>query len=125
MPHDHGKEGELVKEKNAVDSKVTTLHDAIHIFNKFDVLDSYEHIEVRSAFGYEDETIEDNFSKSDGEVQSTWKGRRRKQVPPITVLTRSSAKHGTTHNKLKMTWVVWNMRGIHQQDSLNHLKDML
>lgn len=80
-PHDHGKEGELVKEKNAVDSNVTTLHDAIHIFNKFNVLDSHEHIEVRSAFGYEGKTIEDNSSKSDGEAQTTWKGRRRKLSP--------------------------------------------
>lgn len=75
-------------------------HDSILIFNKFEDLESYENIEVHSAFDYEENTVEDSTSKSDGEVQSTLKARRKKKCPPCTVLTHSSAKQGTQPNKL-------------------------
>lgn len=96
----HGSVGEMPKESKSVATKGMNFQDAIHIFNKFEALEYQEHLEVRSAFGYEDETVEDNSAKSDGEVQSLRKTRRKKQVPPFTVLTRSSAKQGMPHNKL-------------------------
>lgn len=67
-------------------------HDAIPIFNKFDAVGSQDKLEVRSTFGYEKDNAVECTSNSDGEVQSTRQGRRKKLVPPITVLTHSSAK---------------------------------
>lgn len=76
-------------------------NDSIFIFNKFEALNTPDAaLETRSTFDYEENRILEVTSKSDGEIQSTWKERRRKQIPPSTIQTRSSARIGTSTAQL-------------------------
>lgn len=85
------------------------------VSNKFYVLscpDNDSDLDIRLEGAYNDDDSDGITSKSDGEIAE-----------------RSThtlgGEEGRVQNQFIMSWLVWNIQGIHQKDSTNYLKDMI